>query len=145
MKFYSRWISTLLRNIGPLNRIISKLSYLANVTPGVSFEASNGANPQTQNYDFQRRVVELSKLLRVEKVVDSNLKFARFGNQFDGGYVMVHDFIHTDSLASLGVGNDITFDSQISKLISKVHFYDHTVNDLPQDVGNAIFYKEEIR
>ena len=58
--------------------------------------------------------------------------------------MIVNDFKSTDCLASLGVGNDITFDSQISKLISVVHFYDHTVNELPQNIENAIFYREEI-
>jgi hypothetical protein len=144
MKFYSRWISGLLRHIGPLNRFIAKLAFLANVAPSVGTHVSRDTSPQALNYDFQRRIIELSKLLRVEKVVASNFKFARFGNQFDGGYVMVHDFNKSDSLISLGVGNDVTLDAELSKMISKVHFYDHTVSRLPQSVDNAIFHKEEI-
>jgi hypothetical protein len=133
-----------LRNITPLNRIISKLAFLANVTPNVITNDLNAFSPQASNYDFQRRIVELSKSLRVEKVVTPNTKFARLGNRFDGGYVMIHDFSELDGLISLGVGNDVTFDAEISKMISKVHFYDHTVKELPQSVGNAIFHKQEI-
>jgi len=141
MRFYSRWISGLFRRVGLLKRLISKLAFLANVIPSTQI---NESNPQTQNYDLQRRIVELSKLLRVEKVIDPSTKFARFGNQFDGGYVVVQDFTSTDALISLGVGHDVTFDAELSKLISKIHLYDHTVNDLPQPVDNATFFKEEI-
>jgi hypothetical protein len=88
--------------------------------------------------------VEISKYLRLEKVVDSRVKFARFGNKFDGGYVMCHDFSETDAMLSLGVGNDVTFDSEMSKLVSKIHLYDHTVDDIPSPVHNALFWKEAI-
>jgi hypothetical protein len=42
------------------------------------------------------------------------------------------------------VGNDVTLDAELSKIISKVHFYDHTVSDLPQTIQNAVLHKEEI-
>jgi hypothetical protein len=144
MKFYSRWLSLLLRNIGPLNRIVSKLAFLANVTPIVKTRVSGDASSQALNYDFHRRIVEISKVLRVEKVIDPIVEFSRFGNRFDGGYVMLHDFNENDALVSLGVGNNVTFDAELSKVIAKVHFYDHAVSSLPQSVRNAVFHKEEI-
>ena len=145
MKFYSRWVSGLLRNISPLNRIVAKLAFLANVTPsGNTVDSNVWGGAQALNYDFQRRIVEISKSLRIEKVIEPIVEFSRFGNQFDGGYVMAHDFNENDALISLGVGNDVTLDAELSKIISKVHFYDHTVADLPQAVRNAVFHKEEI-
>jgi len=144
MKFYSRWLSLLLRNIGPLNRIISKLAFLASVTTSVKTEVSGDASSRALNYDFQRRIVEISKTLRVERVIDPIVEFSRFGNQFDGGYVMLYDFNENDALISLGIGNDVTFDAELSKIIAKVHLYDHTVSGLPQSVRNAVIYKEEI-
>ena len=144
MKFYSRWLSLLLRNIGPLNRIVSKLAFLANVTPIVKTEVSGDASSKALNYDFHRRIVEISKILRVERVIDPIVEFSRFGNRFDGGYVMVHDFNGNDALVSLGVGNDVTLEAELSKVIAKVHLYDHTVSSLPQSVRNAVFHKEEI-
>lgn len=144
MKFYSRWLSLLLRNIGPLNRIVSKLAFLANVTPGVKTEVSYDARSQTLNYDYQRRIVEISKSLRVERVIGPIVEFSRFGNKFDGGYVMLHDLNENDALISLGVGNDVTLDAELSKIIAKVHLYDHTVSGLPQSVRNGVFHKEEI-
>lgn len=134
----------MLRNISPLNRIVSILAFLANVTPTANAEVSHAASPQTLNYDFQRRIVEVSKTLRVERVIDSTIEFSRFGNQFDGGYVMVHDFNEKDALISLGVGNDVTLDAKLAKIIAKIHFYDHIVDKLPHSVQNAVFYKEEI-
>lgn len=144
MKFYSRWISALLRHVGPLKKLISKLAFLANLTPDTRSEKAPVFEPYTQSYDLQRRIAEISKLLRVERIVHPESKFARLGNTFDGGYVIWHDFSDTDDLISLGVGNDITFDTELSKFISKVHFYDHTVEDLPQPLDKAVFYREQI-
>jgi hypothetical protein len=144
MKFYSRWLSLLLRNVSFLSRIVQKLNFLANVTTGREIEVLHGASTQDVNYDFQRRLVEISKTLRVERLADPNIGFSRFGNQFDGGYVMLNDFNNNDALVSLGVGNDVTLDAELSKTISKVHFYDHTVSDLPQTIHNAVLHKEEI-
>jgi hypothetical protein len=144
MKFYSRWLSIILRNLSPLKRIVEKLAFLANVKVDARTDVTGDTSPQATNYDFQRRIVEISKTLRVEKVVDPTLGFSRFGNQFDGGYVMVNDFNNNDALVSLGVGNDVTLDAELSKTISKVHFYDHTVSDLPQTIHNAVLHAEEI-
>jgi hypothetical protein len=144
MKFYSKWLSLLLRNVSFLSRIVQKLSFLANVTPVEKTEVVHDASPQATNYDFQRRLVEISKTLRLERLTDPNIGFSRFGNQFDGGYVMVNDFSNNDALVSLGVGDDVTLDAELSKTISKVHFYDHTVSDLPQTIHNAVLHKEEI-
>ena len=144
MKFYSRWLSLLLRNVSFLSRIVEKLAYLANVKPGIKNELVHNISSQATNYDFQRRLVEISKSLRIERVTNPNIGFSRFGNQFDGGYVMVNDFNSNDALLSLGVGSDVTLDAELSKIISKVHFYDHTVSDLPQAIHNAVLHKEEI-
>lgn len=144
MKFYSRWLSLLLRNVSFLSRIVHKLTFLANVTPGDKTEVVLDASPRNKSYDFQRRLVEISKTLRVERLTDPSIGFSRFGNKFDGGYVMLNDFNNNDALVSLGVGNDVTLDAELSKTISKVHFYDHTVSDLPQTVYNAVLHKEEI-
>ena len=144
MKFYSRWLRFLLRKIGPLNRIVSKLAFLASVTPTVKTEVSGDASSQALNYDFQRRIVEISKTLRVERVIDPIVEFSRFGNRFDGGYVMLHDFNENDALISLGAGNDVTLEAELSKITAKVHLYDHTVSGLTQSVRNAVFHKEEI-
>jgi len=127
-----------------LSRIVQKLAFLANVTVDVKTEVARDTSPQATNYDFQRRIVEISKTLRIEKVIDPTIGFSRFGNLFDGGYVMVNDFNNTDALLSLGVGNDVTLDAELSKIISKVHFYDHTVSELPQTIHNAVLHKEEI-
>ena len=144
MKFYSRWLSLLLRNVSFLNRIVQKLTFLANVRPGEKTEVLHDASRPDTNYDYQRRLVEISKTLRVERLNDPSLEFSRFGNQFDGGYVMLNDFNINDALVSLGVGNDVTLDAELSKTISKVHFYDHTVSELPQTIHNAVLHKEEI-
>lgn len=134
----------MLRNVSFLSRIVQKLNFLANVTTGREIEVQHGASTLDVNYDFQRRLVEISKTLRVERLADPNIGFSRFGNQFDGGYVMLNDFNNNDALVSLGVGNDVTLDAELSKTISKVHFYDHTVSDLPQTIHNAVLHKEEI-
>ena len=58
-------------------------------------------------------------------------KLIRFGRKFDGGYLVCSDAIKKiDNLITLGVGDDISFESDLEKKMSlkKVHMYDYTVN-----------------
>ena len=143
MKFYSRGIKFVLLRSRWLMRIIQKLSYLGNLDQPDIQISNNQANIM-HSFDLHRRVVEISKFLRIEKLLNDGLIFKRFGNLFDGGYVMVKDFSDTDCLITLGVGSDISCDAEIAKEISKVHFYDHTVSSLPESVPNSTHFREKI-
>jgi hypothetical protein len=98
---------------------------------------------QIRNFEYRARVEEISQYLIPRRVL-SGESLRRFGNLFDGGYVLLDDFRQSDSILSLGVGDDISFDADMAKLVSKIDFYDHTVPGLPQSINNARFYRERI-
>ena len=58
------------------------------------------------------RVVQLSDLLRIYE--PKNKSFVRLGNQFDGGYVIIDTLGTLDSVLSLGVGTDVSFELDLS-------------------------------
>ena len=58
-------------------------------------------------------------------------KLIRFGRKFDGGYLVCGDAIkNVDSLITLGVGDDISFERDLEKKLAlkRVYMYDYTVN-----------------
>ena len=73
-----------------------------------------------------------------------NFSLIRVGRNNDGGYVMVDDFKETDCLISYGIGGDVSFEKDLQNKIKLSHLYDHTIQNLPDNVKNSIFYKEEI-
>ena len=85
------------------------------------------------------RVLELSSLL---KPYDPKGKtFIRLGNKFDGGYVIVDTLERLDSVLSLGVGSDISFEVDLSKYVKRIDFYDYSVDRLPVEISNSTFFK----
>jgi hypothetical protein len=68
----------------------------------------------------------------------------RVGNQSDGGYVVANIVTEKHSLLALGVGNDISFESELSSELSWINFYDHTVSRLPVDISNSTHHRIKI-
>ena len=85
------------------------------------------------------RVLELSSLLKLYD--PKGKKFIRLGNQFDGGYVIVDTLECLDSVLSLGVGTDISFEVDLSKHVKRIDFYDYSVEHLPVEIANSTFFK----
>lgn len=67
--------------------------------------------------------------------------FIRLGNEHDGGYVIVDTLKNLDSVLSLGVGSDISFEEALSTHVNRIDLYDHTVPQLPININNANFYR----
>jgi len=84
-------------------------------------------------------VLQLSELFTVYDPL--GLKFLRLGNDFDGGYVIVDTLSTLDSVLSLGVGEDISFEAELVKFVKRIDFYDHTVDQLPLKLNNSNFVK----
>ena len=68
-----------------------------------------------------------------------NFSLIRVGRNNDGGYVMVDDFKETDCLISYGIGGDVSFEKDLQNKIKLSHLYDHTIQNLPDNVKNSIF------
>jgi hypothetical protein len=64
----------------------------------------------------------------------------RLGSPNDGGYLSVDDFSKNDTLVSLGIGDNIDFERDISTRVGKILAFDHTV-DLPNSgIDNLTFF-----
>lgn len=73
-----------------------------------------------------------------------NASFARFGNLYDGGYVLVDDLTDNDYMVSMGVANDVSFEKALEGKISWIDMYDYSVDGPPEVVINSGFFKEKI-
>lgn len=82
---------------------------------------------------------EVSELLRIFDPI--NHKFVRLGNDHDGGYVIVDTLKSLDSVLSLGVGSDISFEAALSAHVKRIDLYDHTVEEPPVAMKNSNFYR----
>ena len=111
------------------------------------FEALNyisDRSRKTDSYNLQmaQRIEAISALLKIHDPIDKS--FVRIGGAHDGGYVMVNDFQSTDFFLSFGVGDNVSWDQDVSLLGQGVHLYDHTIQGLPGAVPGGKFFKEAI-
>jgi len=90
----------------------------------------------------QAHIQQLYDLIRPQ--THPGLKKLRVGNRKgDGGYVMVDDFNGIKAALSLGIGDEITWDVEMSEKGIHVFQFDHTVES-PKEVANNSrlhFYK----
>lgn len=81
---------------------------------------------------FLEEVEYTRKLRSALKVKDVNGKnYTRVGSPADGGYVMVDDMDKVTEIYSIGIGDEISFDTYFSDRKVNVYMYDHTIKDIP--------------
>ena len=80
--------------------------------------------------DIRPRIDEIRGLLTSFTLPLTTYK--RFGDDFDGGYLLSAKIESRTNCISIGVGTNISFDIAISRFVDQVHLYDHTVTELPQ-------------
>lgn len=68
----------------------------------------------------------------------------RIGRMRDGGYVLLDDLESNDTIYSMGIGDEITFDLELATLGKKIFMFDHTVNGPPVSHPNFHFFRHEI-
>ena len=76
-----------------------------------------------------------------------NIKKIRVGSQFDGGYVIINDIGSYDCIISCGIGNNVEFENQLSKLYPDlpVYCFDGTINYFPQhSINNLTFVNKNV-
>lgn len=88
---------------------------------------------------------EIVSLLTPMDVVGA--KYRRIGRDFDGGYVMLDDFVSKpiNAAYSFGIGDDVSWEKAIAKLGIPVYMYDHTIKTLPKNDPQFHFFKEGVR
>jgi len=89
--------------------------------------------------------ISQSRLLEILRIISrphpSGCELFRIGSQNDGGYVCVNDFSEDDTLVSLGIGDNLDFERDISKRLGQILAFDHTVDLFDDKIENLTFSK----
>lgn len=100
------------------------------------------------SYNFEKESNNSQKMKRLKKSLIPKkalgVTFSAYGGFNDGGYVLANDIKNTDGLVSLGVENNINFEKSLELMISFIHTYDFSVDDVPEKILNNTFFKEKI-
>lgn len=91
-------------------------------------------NELSFNPSAMRFSEKLRSILTLYRPLDK--KFIRKGNYKDGGYVIVDDLKINDTLFSIGVGDNITFDIDCENQVSGIVLVDDSVPDFCIPHGN---------
>ena len=86
------------------------------------------------------------KFLDQIKIYDVGLPKVRIGSDKDGGYVLLEPLLEgVDVVYSFGVEDDVSFDLAFTNQYGSImRMYDHTVDSIPTEVPNGVFYKKGI-
>jgi|TARA_Y100000034_G_scaffold90003_1_gene108385 hypothetical protein len=87
---------------------------------------------------------EIQAFLDNINVYDCGYEKIRIGNKSDGGYILLNDICeNTDTLISIGIENDVSFDIDFTKKYNKtkINLYDNTITTLPVSHPNFNFFK----
>lgn len=87
----------------------------------------------------KEQIFELYDLVRPQTF--PGLRKIKVGNrESDGGYVMVDDFECIGAALSLGIGDDISWDIEMSGYGTEIHQFDHTVEAPASGMGNPLLH-----
>ncbi len=90
--------------------------------------------PEGFVYDDSRHVRQrvLPLLAALRPMRDRGTAKIRVGKDFDGGYVMLDDFVGVRAAYSIGICNDVSWDTWVADRGIDVWQYDHTIDRLPR-------------
>ena len=69
------------------------------------------------------------------------LEKRRYGRDWDGGYVILPSIETTEVVYSLGISDDVSFDTIVADFGAQIYQYDHTAEGPPVDHQNFHFHK----
>lgn len=90
----------------------------------------------------RNEILEILWKLSPTRPVGSN--FRRFGNKADGGYVLADDIKPSDVVFSIGLGDDISFDTEIEPHVYKVVLVDHSVPNFVVPNGKFDYFDKPL-
>lgn len=88
------------------------------------------------------QLTDFFELLRPVSLDRNDL--ARFGSVSDGGYIIYSKTLKDLHVISLGVGDNVSFDFEVAKFAKSITLYDHTVQRLPLEIPNSIFFQKKV-
>jgi hypothetical protein len=108
----------------------------------VSVEISGELAKSTCEFETQEEIKSILRLLRPHAV--KGLSKARFGNPYDGGYILLDDFRGLDTAFSFGIEQNASWDLDIAERDVTVYQFDHTVDAPISDNARLIFARKRI-
>jgi hypothetical protein len=130
----SRLTETELRVDTRLDKSENRLNVIENplnIHTGILTTFYDPMNFDNEVIDF---ALQLRKILTITQQIDA--KIAKFGDHGDGGYAIVDDLKKSDVLFSIGVGDNVSFDEECERRVSRVVLVDHTVPNFNPPIGN---------
>lgn len=88
---------------------------------------------------FKERMIRIRNLLKICEVTGH--KFARVGNKYAGGYLMLDTSPTIPIAYSFGIDHDVSWDADMSAKGYDVYMYDHTIDALPEENEKFHFFK----
>jgi hypothetical protein len=89
---------------------------------------------------LQTELFELLNLIRPWQMI-SDVK-VRIGSDADGGYVMPSSSRRSNTVLSIGIGNEVSFDNDMARVGARVIQFDHTIERSPSgDLPGIEFHR----
>lgn len=95
--------------------------------------------PPLSQHERQARALSVLRAFEPKKAIGFNK--VRVGRNFDGGYVLLDDFVDVGAALSFGINNDASWDLDIAQRNIPVHQFDHTIDRAPADHPLFTFHK----
>lgn len=89
-------------------------------------------------YELAKRINNIIGFLTPRDPI--GMTYQRYGRDFDGGYVVIDDFNGEIHLVSAGIGDDISFEKELSAKVSKVTIVG-TLENLPSSLPANFVHK----
>ena len=104
--------------------------------------ANNGVATQADLFGLSAKILRILRMLRPHRAV--SFCKTRIGAAGDGGYVCLDDFTGLDTALSLGINDNVSWDSDMADRGLTIHQYDHTVEAPCAHDSRMIFHRTMI-
>jgi hypothetical protein len=102
-------------------------------------EAASTLRPTVPRPVLPAELFEMLNLIRPWQLI-SDVK-VRIGSNSDGGYVMPSSALRSNTVVSIGVGSEVSFDNQLAEAGARVLQFDHTIEAPPSTRPSVEFYR----
>jgi hypothetical protein len=116
--------------------------YQVRVNYGNAVSPSPPEPPKQTPQQLQARTLAVARALEPKQAV--GFRKVRLGRDFDGGYILLDDFVDIGAALSFGVSDDVSWDLDIAARNILVHQFDHTVERSPVDNPLFRFYRQRV-
>jgi len=127
-----------------LSRVLSALGRWLIVASPAIYKPINRLNRAALRHSFkdtsQNSLLEFWKSFEFVSLEQENYK--HFGADEDGGYFLAFPFNKSSEVVSVGLGDNLSFDFDISPYVNRIHMWDHTITPPGEIPLNSKYYSK---